>query len=129
MKINASIAGDPQAAQGKKAPELRFIGVLDIFGFENFAVRQKPSSCELLCVLLTLIVVLITALALRSPQWNSLEQLCINYTNEALQQHFNQHIFKLEQKEYESQGVKWDSIPFTDNQICLDLIEAVCSNL
>jgi myosin-5 len=58
-------------------------------------------------------------------KWNSLEQLCINYTNEALQQHFTQHIFKLEQKEYESQGVKWESIPFTDNQSCLDLIEGV----
>ena len=60
-------------------------------------------------------------------KWNSLEQLCINYTNEALQQHFTQHIFKLEQKEYESQGVKWESIPFTDNQSCLDLIEGVRS--
>ncbi|KAL1203060.1 Myosin-4 [Cardamine amara subsp. amara] len=54
---------------------------------------------------------------------NSFEQFCINYANERLQQHFNLHLFKLEQEEYERDGIDWKKIEFKDNKECLDLIE------
>eukprot|EP00934_Nitzschia_sp_Nitz4_P002613 Nitzschia sp. Nitz4//scaffold49_size126201//105987//112119//NITZ4_003659-RA/size126201-augustus-gene-0.4-mRNA-1//1//CDS//3329553200//2603//frame0 len=54
---------------------------------------------------------------------NSFEQICINYTNEALQQQFNRYVFKLEQQEYEKEGIMWKFITFPDNQDVLDLID------
>lgn len=58
-----------------------------------------------------------------SFQKNSFEQICINYTNEALQQQFNKYVFKLEQQEYEKEGIMWKFISFPDNQDVLDLID------
>ncbi|XP_010557555.1 PREDICTED: myosin-1-like [Tarenaya hassleriana] len=54
---------------------------------------------------------------------NSFEQFCINYANERLQQHFNRHLFKLEQEEYIQDGIDWTKVDFEDNQDCLSLFE------
>ncbi|XP_029420908.1 unconventional myosin-IXa isoform X2 [Nannospalax galili] len=67
------------------------IGVLDIFGFEDY-------------------------------ENNSFEQFCINFANERLQHYFNQHIFKLEQEEYRTEGISWHNIDYIDNTCCISLI-------
>lgn len=78
-----------------KAPhpeaEVLSVGVLDIFGFENF---------EFL---------------------NSFEQLCINVANEQLQFYFNQHIFATAIKEMEQEGIGIRGIEFLNNQKILDM--------
>ncbi|XP_064438337.1 unconventional myosin-XIX isoform X5 [Mirounga angustirostris] len=62
---------------------------------------------------------------------NSLEQLCINYANEKLQQHFVAHYLRAQQEEYAVEGLEWSFVNYQDNQPCLDLLEgspiSICS--
>merc|ERR1712130_263149 len=69
-----------------------YIGILDVFGFENFYI-------------------------------NSLEQFCINYTNEKLQQFFNYHIIRSEQEEYVRESVFWTPLKVPDNEDYIKFVE------
>lgn len=81
----------------------------------NNSIGQDPQSKFLIGVL--------DIYGFESFKTNSFEQFCINLTNEKLQQHFNQHVFKMEQEEYTKEEIKWSYIEFIDNQDILDLIE------
>ncbi|KAE8664852.1 transcription factor MYC4-like [Hibiscus syriacus] len=84
----------------------------------NSSIGQDPDSKFLIGVL--------DIYGFESFKTNSFDQFCINLTNEKLQQHFNQHVFKMEQEEYTKEEINWSYIEFVDNQDVLDLIEKVC---
>ncbi|XP_049344501.1 myosin-6-like isoform X4 [Solanum verrucosum] len=81
----------------------------------NNSIGQDPDSILSIGVL--------DIYGFESFKTNSFEQFCINLTNEKLQQHFNQHVFKMEQEEYTKEEIDWSYIEFIDNQDILDLIE------
>ncbi|KAL2609153.1 hypothetical protein R1flu_027726 [Riccia fluitans] len=81
----------------------------------NKSIGQDPDSTTLVGVL--------DIYGFESFKVNSFEQFCINLANEKLQQHFNQHVFKMEQEEYTKEAINWSYIEFVDNQDVLDLIE------
>ncbi|KAG5470795.1 hypothetical protein LSCM1_02045 [Leishmania martiniquensis] len=73
--------------------DCKYIGLLDIFGFENFTR-------------------------------NSFEQLCINYANESLQNHYNKYTFVNDEEECRCEGIQTPKIAFPDNSECVDMFDA-----
>lgn len=68
----------------------KYIGLLDIFGFENFTK-------------------------------NSFEQVCINYANESLQNHYNKYTFLNDEEECKREGIQIPKIVFPDNSECVEM--------
>ena len=96
-RVNLALASKP--ANGEAETESRddydpdrFIGLLDIFGFENFGL-------------------------------NGFEQLCINFTNEKLQQFFMDALIKREKAEYAREGIEFGHIEYPDNSAQVQLID------
>ncbi|KAK4391839.1 Myosin-17 [Sesamum angolense] len=109
---------DPEAALGSRDALAKtvysrlFDWIVDKI---NISIGQDPNSKAIIGVL--------DIYGFESFKQNSFEQFCINFTNEKLQQHFNQHVFKMEQEDYEKEQINWSYIEFVDNQDVLDLIE------
>ena len=90
LKLNSKLAQNLDS----KDPNKKYIGLLDIFGFECFNI-------------------------------NSLEQMCINFTNEKLQKLYIEDVFIAEKNEFIKEGLKdiIEDIKFKDNQPIIDLME------
>ncbi|ETO20092.1 hypothetical protein RFI_17126 [Reticulomyxa filosa] len=94
-RINAELFQMNEPENEDEEPNIEshlFIGILDVFGFENFYI-------------------------------NSLEQFCINFTNEKLQQFFNYHIIRSEQEEYIKESVFWTPLHIPDNTEYIEMVE------
>lgn len=83
-----NVSTQPQESQDS----CKYIGLLDIFGFENFAR-------------------------------NSFEQICINYANESLQNHYNKYTFINDEEECRQEGIKVPKIEFPDNSECINMFD------
>ena len=83
--VNRSLVDSDPATGGGGGAE-RFIGLLDVFGFEFFGTN------------------------------NSFEQLAINFANEKLQQFFLKYVFKAEEAEYATESVRYTPVEYQDNQ-------------
>ena len=126
-KINAAIY-----KPAEDSSEVRLsIGLLDIFGFENFSKNRLVITIVLMilelcgCCFFKLTKInpsFFGVVLLDLSNCHSFEQLCINYANEQLQQFFVKHVFKLEQEEYARENIVWKHIDYKDNQDTLDLL-------
>lgn len=123
-------AGREYVHKSRKAPEVKYaVDALAKFLYEKifqYIVRRINDNLkgDNLKELLNFIGVLDIA-GFEIFQKNSFEQLCINYTNEKLQQFFNHHSFILEQSEYLREDIQWEFIDFgQDLQPTIDLIES-----
>ncbi|CBZ29782.1 putative myosin heavy chain [Leishmania mexicana MHOM/GT/2001/U1103] len=85
--VNAAI--QPQV----DCSDCKYVGLLDIFGFENFTI-------------------------------NSFEQVCINYANESLQNHYNKYTFINDEEECRREGIQTPNIEFPDNSECVNMFDA-----
>ena len=77
------------------------IGVLDIFGFENFELNSFEQVHNII--------------ATNCCWYIAPSQMCINIANEQLQHYFNEHVFHWELEECKRENIDCESITYTSN--------------
>jgi len=116
--VNVRVASDNRDALAKALYGMIF----------NFIVRCTNSSIGYRDDV-TLFAGVLDIFGFECFKQNSFEQLCINFTNERLQQFFNQFVFKIEEQLYEREGIPWDPLDLPDNQDAVDLLQAKPSGI
>eukprot|EP01100_Stratorugosa_tubuloviscum_P007534 TRINITY_DN3124_c0_g1_i1.p1 TRINITY_DN3124_c0_g1~~TRINITY_DN3124_c0_g1_i1.p1 ORF type:complete len:1462 (-),score=863.00 TRINITY_DN3124_c0_g1_i1:229-4614(-) len=107
-----------------QAADARDALVQSIYGnLFNWLVSKINSSLQIGVTGNSKIVGVLDIFGFEIFEKNSFEQLCINFANEKLQQHFNSHTFKKEEQVYKDEQIKYSHVEFIDNQIVLELME------
>uniref|UniRef100_A0A8C9GDS7 Myosin motor domain-containing protein n=1 Tax=Piliocolobus tephrosceles TaxID=591936 RepID=A0A8C9GDS7_9PRIM len=109
--INANIANDIKEALSRAIYGCLFLKIVESTNNSIGSIENSSLFCGVLDIF-----------GFETFQTNSFEQLCINYTNECLQQFFNDFIFKCEERLYIEEGISWDALDFPDNKDCVDLL-------
>lgn len=106
-------ADDNRDAFAKALYDTLFARVVD---YVNEAATDNASENAVFCGVLDIF-------GFECFELNSLEQLCINYTNERLQSVFNDFVFESERKLYEREGIPWIPVMCVTNEQCLDFLD------
>lgn len=114
IQLTKAQAEDSREALAKALYERLFIWLVDRVNAST--TPQNPSRAKSTIGILDIF-------GFESFKRNSFEQLLINFANEKLQQQFTWYVFKLEQEEYNREGIQWTAVDFQDNQPVLDTIE------
>ncbi|KAJ8600328.1 hypothetical protein CTAYLR_000646 [Chrysophaeum taylorii] len=114
VPLDASKAGDSRDALAKEIYLRAF----------DWVVANINASTTSTAVASPRVVGLLDIFGFESFKVNRFEQLCINYTNEKLQQKFTLDLFKTVQQEYDEERIPWTHVSFPDNAPVLQLIDA-----
>ena len=111
--LNRDIAFSARDAMAKTLYDLLFKWMVKTINVTLMACSTMPAS--------TLSV--LDIFGFEHFENNSFEQLCINYANEKLQDHFNFATFESQQEMYIEEGLQWNVTTYPDNSERLDMFE------
>ena len=104
-----------QSGLAKATYHFLFLGLVDRLN-ASWASGDATTSSDRGCVSL------LDIFGFETCSTNSLEQLCINFANEKLQNHYMKHMVEAERQLFEKEGLSLDLAAMEDNSGCLDLM-------